>query len=465
MRHVLLATLLTVAAAGSPGSTCRAQFLYTGANLSAADMGYPPTPGNLGIYGMNYEYPSDAEVDYYVSKGMNTFRLPFRWERLQPTLNSPLDSAEFARLDGFVAHATSRGATVILDPHNFSRYYPDPNDMESSAQGLIGSASVPDSAFADLWSRLATDYKGNSHVAFGLMNEPNSMPTEQWVVAANSAISAIRAAGATNLVLVPGNGWTGADHWAENWYGTPNATAMLNIVDPGHNYAFEVHQYFDSDGSASSADIANNDPMIGVERLTAFTQWLAANHLKGFLGEFAVANSTIGPGSSQIGDEVLSNMLNYMKANSSDWLGFSDWAGGPWWGNYMFTLEPTNLGQPNQADQPAMEVLAPYLSGAHIAGDVNFDGIVNAQDIALLASHWLQTGSGNSADANVDGIVNGQDVERIASNWLRTASGSATVAPEPSTSALAALGAALLALGRRRSKPPQYPKRGGNRYL
>ena len=188
------------------------------------------------------------------------------------------------------------------------------------------------------------------------MNEPNTMPTEQWVGAANAAISAIRTAGATNLVLVPGNDWTGASGWNDNWYGTPNATAMLNIVDPGHNFAIEVHQYLDADGSGNSSQIYNNDPMIGVERLTAFTQWLSANHLKGFLGEFAAANSTMGTGAGQIGNETITNMLNYMQANSSDWLGFSWWSAGPWWGNYQFTLEPTNLGQPNQADQPAMAV-------------------------------------------------------------------------------------------------------------
>ena len=55
-----------------------------------------------------------------------------------------------------------------------------------------------------------------------------------------------------------------------------------------------MHQYLDNDGSGTSSTIANNDPNIGVERLTEFTQWLDANHLRGFLGEFAAANSTMG---------------------------------------------------------------------------------------------------------------------------------------------------------------------------
>ena len=129
---------------------------------------------------------------------MNVFRIPFRWERLQRSLFAAFDGAESARLASVVAYATGHGAHVILDPHNYARYY----------GALVGSGSVPNSAFADFWSRLAAQYKGNPRVIFGLMNEPHDMPTEQWVAAANAAIAAIRAAGAQNLILVPGNGWT-----------------------------------------------------------------------------------------------------------------------------------------------------------------------------------------------------------------------------------------------------------------
>jgi endoglucanase len=41
------------------------------------------------------------------------------------------------------------------------------------------------------------------------MNEPHNMPTELWVNNSNAAIKAIRNTGALQLILVPGNGWTG----------------------------------------------------------------------------------------------------------------------------------------------------------------------------------------------------------------------------------------------------------------
>ena len=86
---------------------------------------------------------------------------------------------------------------------------------------------------------------------FNLVNEPHTMPTEQWVGAANAAIAAIRVAGASNVIHVPGNAWTGAHGWNSSYYGTPNAKAMLDIVDPIDNLFFEAHQYLDSDWAAA----------------------------------------------------------------------------------------------------------------------------------------------------------------------------------------------------------------------
>ncbi|MBF0226313.1 MAG: glycoside hydrolase family 5 protein [Desulfobacterales bacterium] len=297
-----------------------------------------------------------------MQKGMNTFRLPFRWERLQYAQFSELDATELSRMDTFINYATSKGAYVIIEPHNFQRYYPDTNNFQSSDKGLVGS-DVPNDAFADFWGKIAMHYKGNSRVIFNLMNEPNTMSTAQLVTSENAAIAAIRNAGSTNLILVPGNSWTGAWAWNETWYNGSNAEYMLNIVDTAKNFAFEVHQYMDDDSSGVSTEITNNDPMIGIKRLTNFTNWLKEHNLKGFLGEFAVANSKIGDATDEIGDEVINNMLNYIKENDDVWIGWTWWAAGPWWGEYQYTLEPSNLGQPNQGpDRAAMIVLQPHMA-------------------------------------------------------------------------------------------------------
>lgn len=283
-------------------------------------------------------WPISQEIDYFQSKGMNVFRVPFLWERLQPTLNSALDAGQLAGLDGFVTEATGKGAWVILDPHNYARY----------GGNLIGSTAVPDSAFADLWTRLANLYKSNPRVMFGLMNEPNSMPTEQWRASANAAIAAIRATGADNLIMVPGNAWTGAHSWTQNWYGTPNAVEMLNISDPDAHFVFELHQYFDGDFSGTSSTCIAG---AGGTQLAAVTDWLRQHGHMGFLGEFAGADNAACR-------DAIESALGYMEANDDVWLGWTWWAAGREWGEYIFTLEPTGGFT---VDRPQMAWLTPFL--------------------------------------------------------------------------------------------------------
>jgi endoglucanase len=307
---------------------------YAGVNLAGADFGWTLP----GTYGVDYIYPTRAEVDYFAGKGMNTIRLPFMWERLQRSQMSDLDATELARLDEIVNYATGRGMHVVLDPHNYSRYY-----------GRLVGSEVPATALADFWGRLAARYKNNPRVIFGLMNEPREMPTEQWRDNANAAIQAIRATGAINLITVPGNAWSGAWSWELNWYGTPNAVAMLQIQDPANNYIYEVHQYLDGDSSGTSETCVSET--IGAERLASFTNWLRRHGKRGFLGEF-------GGGRNQTCLNALDGMLHHIHQNGDVWAGWTYWAAGPWWGDYIFTVEPSN-GQ----DRPQMAVLSRFLGG------------------------------------------------------------------------------------------------------
>ena len=358
------------------------QIAYKGVNLSGAEFGQQNLPGTYNGVGSgpyDYIYPPASEVNYFLDKGMNTFRLPFRWERLQQSVNADLHATELRRMNAFVNHATSRGGHVILDPHNFARYYGD----------VIDGGTVNSSHLADFWGKVANEYKDNPRVIFGLMNEPHStsnqppqdMSAEIWLSIANDSIAAIRDAGAQNLILVPGTAYTGAHSWDQNWYGTPNADAMGDVVDPMNNFAFDVHQYLDSDSSGSTSGIVNQN--IGRNRLVDFTDWLKDNNFRGFLGEFAAANSRIGNGGNQIGDETIDTMLDYVEANDDVWMGYAWWGGGPWWGNYLFAIDPANGN-----DRPSMNLLEPRLTDANLGspflpGDYNDDGFVDAADFSV----------------------------------------------------------------------------------
>jgi endoglucanase len=312
----------------------------TGVNIAGAEFGHKAIPGRPGH---DYFFPSRPTIDHFAGKGMNTLRIPFLWERVQRTLGEELHGPEVERINAVVNHATAKGMHVILDVHNYAAYRRKP----------IGTADVSPEALADLWGRLAARYKNNDRVIFGLMNEPKGLPTETWLAAANAAIAAIRQTGATNLILIPGNGWTGAHSWLSSGYGTPNGETMLGIVDPRNNHAYEVHQYLDADFSGTKPQCRNEK--IGAKALTAFTGWLRKHNKRGFLGEF-------GAGSDPVCMTALDGMLRFMSDNSDVWLGWTYWAAGPWPRSYFTSVQPVD-----GTDPPQMDVLLKYLAPKTIA--------------------------------------------------------------------------------------------------
>lgn len=307
---------------------------YRGTNLSGAEFGGCTKEAK---YGFKYAYPRNTDIDYFMALGMNTFRVPFCWERFQKTALGELDSVELARLDQVTRYATAKGAYIVLDPHNYGYYW-----------GKQISTDEGNATFADFWRRLAVHYRDNDHVIFGLMNEPHGVSSERWLLSANAAVAAIRSSGAKNLILIPGTAWTGAHSWTSNYYGTPNAVSMLQINDPLNNHAYDVHQYFDRDSSGTTADCITAD--IGARRIVALNSWLQANQKKAFLGEFGAAKSDICYAATY-------NLLASIHQNPALWIGWTYWSAGPWLGNYMFALPL----QPTPGTQSQLDVLKKFL--------------------------------------------------------------------------------------------------------
>jgi endoglucanase len=306
-----------------------------GINLAGGEFG-----SNLpGTYNWDYTYPTAQELDYYKGKGRLVVRVPFRWERLQRTLNGPLDPTEMARIDTIMGDARSRGMVVLLDCHNFGRY-----KVDGTNEQVLGTSQVPNAAFADLWRKIADRYKNESAVyGYGLMNEPHDMGDDKrWPTAAQMTVDEIRKVDTAHTILVAGDHWSGA----HSWRNTSNEN--LDIQDPANRLVYEAHQYFDNDHSGiydQSYDGEGANPGVGVDRVRPFVEWLRAKGKKGFVGEFGV------PGNDPRWNTALDNFLSYLKANN---VGGTYWAGGPWWGNYPLSIEPTN----NFAtDKPQMSVL------------------------------------------------------------------------------------------------------------
>ncbi len=319
-----------------------AGFQYLGVNLSGAEFGVSSQEWggvNIGISGTDYTFPTHGEIDYYAAQNLNTIRLPFSWERLQPTMNGAFDGTYSAAIDDVVQYAATRGVTVVIDPHNYGYGYGN----------LIGSAGTPTAAFANLWLRLATHYATTPNVLYGLVNEPHVQAPSEWLAPANAAIAAIRAAGATQEILVPGTHYTGGDSWLTS--GNADIFAA-NVIDPLHNFAFEIHQYSDADQSGSSASVVS--PTIGAERLAAVTAWAERTGNRLFLGEF-------GSGADPASVTNLHNMLDFMKAHAGVWQGGTEWGGGPWWGNYVLATDPATPAVATSPPSVQVQTLHDYM--------------------------------------------------------------------------------------------------------
>lgn len=246
---------------------------------------------------------------------MNIFRINFLMERLVPNeLTGSLDSAYFSSLQTTVNGITSQGAYAMLCPHNYGRYY--------------GNIINDTAGFQAFWETVAKPFASNSLVMFDTNNEYYDMDQTLVVDLNQVAINGIRAVGATNQwVTAEGNSWTGA--WT--WISSGNGATMGALTDPSNKLIYQMHQYLDSDGSGTSDQCVNNT--IGVDRITAATAWLKENGKLGMIGEYA-------GGANSVCEEAVEGMLQYMDENDDVWKGAMWWAAGPWWGDYIFSMEP-----------------------------------------------------------------------------------------------------------------------------
>ncbi|WP_417781504.1 glycoside hydrolase family 5 protein [Stutzerimonas xanthomarina] len=287
-----------------------------GINLAGAEFG---TDVRLpGVYLKQYIYPGEADFKRYAERNLKLVRLPFRWERIQPRVNGELNSAELRRMLTTLDHAKKYNMQVILDMHNYYRYYGK----------MIGTNEVPVSAFADAWRRIAQQVANHPAVyGYGLMNEPHTT-NGKWPAAALAAAKSIRSVDAKNWVVVAGDRWSSAFHWPS--YNTQLVKDAW-MRDPSNNLMFEAHLYFDKDYSGYYTNrYEQYDPMIGVVRAKPFVEWLSRYRLRGFIGEHGA------PDFSPSAVVAMDNLLKYLGQHC---IPSTYWAAGPWWGDYALSLD------------------------------------------------------------------------------------------------------------------------------
>ena len=333
-----------------------------GTNVVGMEMNYADFSQATGpVAGTNYPVHDTRLIDYLASKNIAVIRFLFSWEGMQSTLNGPVPAsasggykAYFDNYKRIVDYATNvKGMRVIVEPWQANSGGGAGGAMWRG--NLVGSGAVPTAAFADFWGKMAGVFAANPLVSFGLVNEPNNQSTMQWWSAAQAAISAIRGAGATQRIYVPGNGYSAASSWIDNFYDTAatkrsNAYGWLNangpgvpINDPQNDLVAEVHVYVDPDESGSSTTISSTTA--ARDHIAITVNEAAAHGYKVFIGE--IGWYAAAPGATAAWADFVAY---FGSADPAVLTGYAWWAAGApgWWddvaanGGGHFSITPTN---------------------------------------------------------------------------------------------------------------------------
>ncbi|KAL2107998.1 hypothetical protein VUR80DRAFT_4414 [Thermomyces stellatus] len=289
---------------------------FTGVNVAGGEFGNMNLPGELNT---DYVWPDKTALDTLFNDGMNIFRVAMMMERAIPDqMTGSINETYFEGFEDAINYITGKGAYAVVDPHNFGRYY---------------DQIITDTAgFEAWWKTIAARFADNELVIFDTNNEYHDMDNQLVADLNQAAVNGIRDAGATSqFIFLEANSWSGAWHFVDSG----SAEAMKDITDPsdetGSKIFYELHQYLDEDGSGTSEPCVSGT--IGSERLDLATPWFRENGKKAVLGETAGA-------SNPTCIEALKDELQYIVDNSDVWTGHLLWAAGPWWADYMFSMEP-----------------------------------------------------------------------------------------------------------------------------
>jgi endoglucanase len=220
-----------------------------------------------------------TQMNHFVKDDtFNIFRLPVGWQYLvSNNLGGTLSSANFAKYDALVQGCLNLGAYCIVDIHNYARWN----------GAVIGQGGPTDDQFVSLWTQLATHYKSQSKVIFGVMNEPHDLTISTWAATVQKVVTAIRNTGATSqMILLPGTDYTSAGNFISNGSGA----ALIAIKNPDGtttNLIFDVHKYLDSDNSGTHAECVTNNIDSAFSPLAT---WLRSNGRQALLSETGGGN-------------------------------------------------------------------------------------------------------------------------------------------------------------------------------
>lgn len=298
---------------------------FRGNNIAAAEFSSP----NIDWI-IQDGFPNEEELAYFAEYGMNTYRIPIRWSYAQPALEGPLNQDYVEQLVKSSELYLKHGFNVIIDLHSYMRFQAD-STIEPSHAGQVVNAQE----LTDIWDKLsdallplAKQYP--TQLMLDLMNEPmKDLNSIEVLDRYNAVIHMLREKEINNLILLEGAHWSGMHSWLfeKDRKGQSNADVFVphNIKDSANNYAINVHQYFDADNSGTNVQCTN----LPENKIKDFINWAQKHELRFMVTEFGGADAGNCHG-------MIQEFLTLIH-DSEQLLGWTLWAGGRHWGEYMLS--------------------------------------------------------------------------------------------------------------------------------
>ncbi|GEM_PF-2986200 len=360
--------------------------------------------------GANFDGAADqAEVNGMKSWNINSVRLVLNEDCWLGLHGLPTSGVAKYQQDvkNYVSLLTSNNISVIVNLH----FNGDGNTKATEQQPMSDRAHSN-----DFWTSIANTFKDNSSVLFEPYNEPHDISWSCWkdggcsvkgsrsgdgnfiVAGMQEMTNAIRATGATNIIVITGLNW-GSD--ISQW-------VQFKPSDPLNQLAAGWHSYGDGLSCQNLAcwnttlkSVLNTAPILGTE-----------------IGEFDCNHTYI--------DQVM-NFLDSVGQSYYAWAWgpyncakdpalITDWSGNPTqtygqgYKNHLLQL-PSNTPVPTQSQSPTpaispLDTPTPIISGAFLPEDIDRDGCVGILDF----NAWFQAMRGNPRpgtfpDINGDGSV------------------------------------------------------------
>jgi endoglucanase len=211
-----------------------------------------------------FDGPTDqAAVDAMKSWNVHAVRIPLNEECWLGTSDLPATAPSAAAyqqaVKDYVNLLVAAGINPILDMHwNYGQYTGTSSACSDAAATC--QKPMPDAQYAPtFWTQVATAFKGNNAVVFDLFNEPYPDAADNWadateawtclrdggtctgigykVAGMQSLVSAVRATGATNVIMSAGLTWTND---LTQWLTYKPSDPTGNLMASWHSYNFNA---------------------------------------------------------------------------------------------------------------------------------------------------------------------------------------------------------------------------------